>query len=700
MEYWDDIQGQNLKYARAQSMRMVLGKQIDTSKLYRYQIPYIDNELHIAIDAILSYATAQTPRPEVYPAQGTDEAKILARDVERAMQAHSDMMDVALIFEQAAFNVLIKRVGIIKLYYDPDYGSIGEIMVESLDPNWVVVDKNVRQGGNPQFICELHKDSLERLLEMFPAKKNELYDTLGIKRGTPRQMTQEVVWREFHATVYQKNKPVEWVFCFTKDVMLDAFKDPNWIYNGNGGKLSNFLPAPMKMYIPMNYLNDGSHWIDQTTPVEQAYSMQDVLNKRGRQIMENADTANGFLVFSTDAVTNDDVENLTGDPNQKLVINTKGTPIQDLIMQIAPHMLPPYVMEDKIDTRTTLHSLMGTPAQFTGTNQGGDDQDHTLGEAVMIKNQATGRQDRLVRSIERSARTYFNALAQMMRVHYDEKHWFVHNAGDGDYDRIAITRSMLDEGMQISVRSGTTLPFDKAQQETVALNLAKEGLISTLDLYKDLHMDNPQQRYDNWVKWKTSPQDLARDAFNEQDDQEAYVDFIELMDGKKVKPHDDATVEHVLSHRKQMITDKFLKAKRAYQTQMLDHVEAELHSLELRQALDQMSQPPQGLDVQNQPQLPQPMPPAPMGMPGMMPGAVPPAGAPMGAPAPPGMPMGAPMQPPMGQPGLMPPQASPTMGGVMQQGPPPPPPMSGAPLHGLPPSPMTNPMTLPNSRGV
>lgn len=672
-------------------MRMVLGKQIDTSKLYRYQIPYIDNELHISIDAIISYATAQTPRPEVYPAQDTDEAKILARDVEKAMQAHSDMMDLALVFEQAAWNLLVKRVGIIKLYFDPDYGSIGEIMVQSLDPNWVVVDKNVRQGGNPQFICELHKDSLERLLEMFPAKKNELFDTLGIKRGTPRQMTQEVVWREFHATVYQNGKPVEWVFCYTKDVMLDAFKDPNWVYSGNGGKLTNFLPAPMKMYIPMNYLNDGSHWIDQTTPVEQAYSMQDVLNKRGRQIMENADTANGFLVFSTDAVTNDDVENLTGDPNQKLVINTKGTPIQQLIMQIAPHMLPPYVMDDKIDTRTTLHSLMGTPAQFTGTNQG-EDKDNTLGEAVMIKNQATGRQDRLVRSIERTARMYFNALAQMMRVHYDEKHWFVHNAGDGDYDRIAITRSMLDEGMQISVRAGTTLPFDKAQQQAIAMNLAKEGLISTLDLYKDLHMDNPQQRYDNWVKWKTAPQDLARDAFNEQEDQEAYVDFIEIMDGKKVKPHDDATVAHVLSHRKQMITDKFLKAKRTIQTAMLDHVEAELHSLELRQALDQMSQPPQGLDVQNEPQLPPPMPVMPqMGMPSMqppMPQGMPPAGMP---------PMGG--APPMGAPGMQPPMGQPPMG-MPGQMPPPPPPMSGAPLHGLPPSPMTNPMTIPNTQGV
>jgi hypothetical protein len=690
-EYWDDVQGQNLKYARAQSVRMVLGKQIDTSKLYRYQIPYIDNELHIAVDTIISYATAQTPRPEVYPAQNTDEAKILARDVEKAMQSHSDMIGLDQIFEQAAWNCLVKRVGVIKLFYDPDYGRNGEIMAESLDPNFVIVDKNVKMGQNPSFICEIHKDSLERLLEMFPAKKEEMFRVLGVKRGTPRQMTMEIVWREFHATVYLKNKPVEWVFCYTKDVMLDAFKDPNWLYNGNGGRMSNFLPAPMKMYVPINYLNDGSHWVDQTTPVEQAYSMQDVLNKRGRQIMENADTANGFLVFSSDAVTNDDVENLTGDPNQKLTINTNGRPIGELVMQIQAHQLPSYVVEDKIDSRTTLHSLMGTPAQFSGTNAENNQGSDTLGEAVMIKNQASGRQDRFVRCIERAAKVYFNCLAQMMRVHYDDKHWFVYNAGDGDYDRICLTRSMLDEGMLIGVRTGTTLPFDKAQAQTIAMNLAKGGLISVLDLYQDLHMDNPQQRYDNWVKWKTQPDLLARDAFSQQEDQEAYVDFIEIMAGKKVKPRDDASLEHVLTHRKQMITDKFLKAKRAVQTEMLEHVEAELHSLELRQALDQMSQVPQGLDVTNQPQLPPPQPPMPMGMPGMPPGAVPPAGGQMGASPPPGMPIGGGQMPPgvMPQPGPMPPSAQ----GMPGQLPPPPP---GGQIGGALPNQIPGNMEVPN----
>lgn len=185
------------------------------------------------------------------------------------------------------------------------------------------------------------------------------------------------------------------------------------------------------------------------------------------------------------------------------------------------------------------------------------------------------------------------------------------------------------------------------------MNLAKMGMIAPLDLYRDLHMDNPQQRYDNWYKWKTAPDQLSRDAHDQSEDQEAYVDFVEIMAGKKIKPREEAGVAHILTHRKQMITDEFLKAKTSVQLAMLKHVEPELRSLELRTALDQMSN--QGLEALNPANpIQPPMQPgmqsgAPMGPPGGPPLAgqmVPPMpGGPMGTPPAPG---GAP--PPSGQP--------------------------------------------------
>ena len=643
------MQGYNLRYARAQSERMVLGKQIDVSKLYRYSIPYIENEIHVALDTILAYVTASTPKVEIWPAQDTEQSRMLARDLNKAVNAHSEKFNLVKVFEQIVHDDLVKRVGVIKVVFDPDCGPDGDIVPLVINPDWLVVDKNVLMNGNPEFIAEAHKESVEKIVERYPKKKEEIFKTLGIRRGTKSQLSAEVVWWEVHATVYEKygEKPDEMVFEFVEDVMLDQYKDLNWIYDGDSGKYKNFLDEHRKPYIPLNYLNDGTHWIDQTTPIEQAYSMQDILNKRGSQIMQNADTANGFLAFSSEGITADDVENLVGDPNQKFIIATNGRPLGDYVMQIPPHMLPDYVLDDKIDLRSTLKTIMATPAQTQGSNQSEAGKDQTATEAMMIKNQSTGRLDRLVRSIEFTAKQYFNFLIQMMLVHYTEKRWFIYNNGDGEFDYVAINRDTIETGMMVNVSSGSTMPYDKSRSQATALNLAKMGLISPLDLYKDLDLDSPQQRYENWVKWKTDPMSLSRDAETRGQDSKALGEYIAIMGGAKdVKPDEDADDNHIATHRKQLITMDFLKAKPSLQTKLLKLVEKEINSFELRQALDEISKPPE--EPQQPPQQP-------------------PMGGQAGG-------VGAPMQP-MGV-GVVPPMGSPSMGSPM-----PPAPLGGAPAN-------------------
>ena len=62
--------------------------------------------------------------------------------------------------------------------------------------------------------------------------------------------------------------------------------------------------------------------------------------------------------------------------------------------EITPHLLPNYVINDKQDIKNAIHSIMGTPSQFRGDNDDGGA--NTLGEATMMKNQASGRQDSII----------------------------------------------------------------------------------------------------------------------------------------------------------------------------------------------------------------------------------------------------------------------------------------------------------------
>lgn len=676
-EYWNKPSGFNLKQVRADNTRLYLGKHLDQNKLYRYQTPYVENQIYVGEEAIIAYLTAQNPQPEVYPAQDNQQSRIFAQDLEKAMKAHSDMFHIAELLGGTVRNALNKRIGLIKLSFDPNYGENGEIIPEVIDPEHVVVDKNAKQSENPAFICHMLKMTVNEVLSRWPEKREEVFRALGIKMGTPNQMEQIIQVREVWLTYYNKKfEAQEGLVYYFGNVVLEKDKNPNWLYAASH---KNFLSFPPKPFIPLNFDNDGAHWIDYTGPVEQASVLQDVLNKRGRQLMEVVDKANGLTVFSSDSgLTKDDLQNLTGDPNQRLIIKTAGQNVSDLVHRIDPPNIPTMLMQDKVDLRTQVHAILGTPSEFTGAEDGGKD-DPTLGQSQMKKNQAAGRQDLFVRSIDRFLARYFNLWTQFAVVWYDEKHMFVYNGGDGEFDYITMSRDLIEDGTIVSVKSGSTPPFDKGRQEAIGLKMADMKLLSPLDVYKLLNLPNAQQLYDNWAKFTTDPMELARTANDELDDNKAYIAYVEIMNGKKADDPDDAGKEFVLSLRKLMLRDDFLRAPRKRQKAYLDYVEKAVNSWALRDTLDQLSQQgPEALDPKNplpppQPPTPPmgagPMPPAPMG------GISPPPGPPnlppsplSGLPMPSGAGMGAPVLPPAGG-GIAPVVAPPTLGQVAPQAP-------------------------------
>lgn len=622
---------------------MLEGKHLQEHKLYRHQTPYMDNEIFVGIDAIIAYVCAQTPRAEVYPATDKTESKVLATDLEKYLHAHSEKFQLPQKMEGAVYNLMGKYVGFLKLRWDPLYGQDGEVVPEVVDPNHIIIDKNAKRGENPRFICHVLKDTIEGLISKFPEKEADILRHFTIKRKGTRNVTAEVVYREVWFTYWKDNKPEEAVAWYTGDVVLAKHKNPNWLYGDEG---ENFLDHPMKPFIPFNVNNDGSNWIDKTSALEQAVAQQDVLNKLGRQNIDNLATANGFKVLDSHAMRSEDAQNFTGDPNQLLLVKTKpGQTVKDVVAQLPPQLVSEQAINMVQDNRNTIHNILGTPSQFRGSDE---DQSKTATQAMMIKNQASGRQDKIVRSIESSMSLYFRLLTQMIAVWYDAKHYATINGGDGNFDFIEMHKTKVESGMSIRVEAGTTLPFDKARQEAVAQNAAEQKLISPYDYYKLMHMDNPQKLYDNWYKWQTNPQALAMDIATDEADRQAIVDFTELMAGKKVEQRNDPTKEYIEQFRLQMISDDFLNAKPKIQQNVIDFIRGAAISLANRTQLELMS---------NTPPAPEAGMPTPEGTPpGAPPGQPPVAGTPM--PGQPPVPGAVPGMPPAPAPG-MPPAASP-----------------------------------------
>lgn len=646
--YWNATDGYDLKKVRGDNERLYLGKQQDVRSLYRFQLPYGENQIYIAEQAIIAYVTAQNPQPEVSPCHDEPKCNAFALDLEKVMMAHCQKVKFQDVLESTVRNALNKRVGLIYLKYDPNHGRNGEIIPISLDPNNVTIDKNVRKGHNPAFVSRQLKMPVSEACNRWPERKEDIFKEVGIVRGTPKQLDIELNIREVWLTHYDRKtyEPKEAVVYYFSDLVLEKDRNPNWLY---ANPRRNFMDLPLKPFIPLNLDNDGSHWIDQTSAVEQAGPLQNVFNKRGRQLMEVADKANGLLVVSSDSgLTKDDLQNLTGDPNQRIIIKTPAQGrTQDMVYQVPPPQVPNFLYQDKVDLRMQIGNIMGAPTDFTGVDDGENGED-TLGQSMMKKSQASGRQDLYVRAIDRMLYDYFNYLCQMMCVWYNDEHWFVYNGGDGEFDHIMMTRDLIEEGIAVNVKPGTSTPPDKQRVEAITLQLLKVKGVSLLDAFKFLHLPNPQQLYDNWAKSSSDPMALARDALDELDESKAFIAYIEIMNGKKPKDPDDCTKEFVLTLRKIMLRDEFIKAPRKYQKAFLAYVDKAIASLELRTSLDIMSR--EGLQLLEPQQpiqpLPPPMPPMPPQMPGMMPPGIMPGG---GQPSP--------------QPGI-PPQNLPVGGGV------------------------------------
>jgi hypothetical protein len=409
-------------------------------------------------------------------------------------------------------------------------------------------------------------------------------------------------------------------------------------------------------------VNYGTHVIDNTTPLEQAAEMQKYLMRRGRQIAENADKANGLLVIGTSSgLSKDDGQNITGDPNQKLFVeNEDGKNLDQLVMQLQAQVLPQYVMADKLDARAQIGNIMGAPTDFTGSDT--DDSDPKVGIAMIKRNQAAGRQDLMVRAMTRMIAQAYQYYVQMAIVWYTESRDFTYDAGDGEFDFITLKRDLIQKG--IRVKASKPSNPDRSRIEAIVLKLLEQKAISLLDAYKILQLDNAQQLYDNWAKQSADPMALARDALDVVDESEAYVAFQDIMAGRPVDEKNNPSKEYILSLRKLMINDDFLHAKKSDQNKFIKYVTKCIDSLEERLALEEASQiggptaeglrpgaplpnpamPPPGAGGQAMPGMPPP--------PGAMPPQMPPAGAIPGQP-----PMGGAMPlPPMmgGMPGPMP----------------------------------------------
>lgn len=565
--YWNETKG--LAAVRANNMNLWLPNHYKDASVYDYQEGnlYQNPRIFVSVETICSVVNARIAQPSVSPGQDSPTSVQLALDVSKALYAHSEKFQTNDIFRVQVRNLMLKRIGYVKLRFDPSIGKHGEIVPELVLPEDLIIDMDAKWGEIPRFMAQrIRNKTYEELVALFPDAQQEIYELAGVQRRDSKgnlvayksQLAKKAVIFEVWFRYY---KDLEWkggLMWIDENfqTVLGKMQNPNWNYDTEDTAIGNILDQPEPPFIPINYLNDGTSYIDQTSMVEQAESQQRIHNRRGFQVMENADQAGSGLVFNTVMIKKEDIAKLTGSPDER--IGVKGD-VRAAVARVAPPPLPNYVIEDKIYSAQQIDDIFGTHDISRGKQSG----NKTLGQDQIQVQQDYTRMDDISRAVERMSVKYYRYLAQMMKVYYTEEHWFKATGEDGQYDFVMMKNDLIEDGVDITVESGSTMPMNKEAQQEFASNLARIGMIDPLTLYEvggGAPLPSPKKMLERFMAFKTNPLEFAGMAAKDSFNRDAMMDIQILNSGAIPKPRDEITAEYLAFFNQYMLTGDYIKA--------------------------------------------------------------------------------------------------------------------------------------------
>lgn len=497
------------------------GDQVDASQLRDDLESEVENIVFENLETFLPIATARTPEPSMTVAYKNEYTRAYARDVKNTLMAEYEVyQNMAIKLTSGIRNHQLNLLGAFKYGYDED---TGEFWTEE------VYATNLRVSKDGKFVYEYIRDkTLGDLLELFPERKAAILNHLGY--NSSMEPTKKIL---DSPVTYGEAWSEKWVGWMLDTLPLGLERNPHFDYEGKTismptGRLIpdeygrqveemeektvyyNQFKTPRIPYLFLRYFNRGISIYDDTTLVEQAIGPQNRVNKRKRQIGENADSMNGTIVSSKDYFSEGEFEKLEGGINEKILLS-QGDPHVGINKIFGPEM-PQFVYNDMLDSRAAADNLFGTHSTTRGQKSG----NNTLGQDVLQKDQDYGRVDGYVRNaVESFAKEWFEAMYHMYLVYQtEEKSIAVPEEDDFENDNVIFSRervpiiqkkdgSLIVCPLLILVKQGSTLPKDELAEYQKAKD--QKEMLSPLDYFKKTNEPNPKELAKNALLWAKNP---------------------------------------------------------------------------------------------------------------------------------------------------------------------------------------------------
>lgn len=490
------------------------GKQHEGNTYYEYQKPHTNNIIHRDTETRIAIAAGRMPDIIVIPDNPDDDNSTEdARDFEQYLASKVNSDVTKRLMKNVLRDEEIKLIGCIKVRWDPNRGKLGDVTFERVKSQDIIFDHTatIPEDGytsdNMEFISEWIEESISLIIAKFPAAKSEFLKKFGMvdeTRAGAAKLASKVRYRETWFTWYDtQGKRIEGVCWHYNGLMLDKKKSPYWDWKED----RNHFDMPHKPYMFTSYKNLGYGAHDDTTSIEQAIPMQDVVNKRGMQITEINDRAIPKLVIAGSAMTKEEAERLTPDPHENVYLNADaGADASKAVATIDTPAANPELYTDMQGAKADIDSQFSTHSVTRG--EATSDDLSGVSKQITREGDLSIADDIVQIVVQRLVTEMANWATQLMIINYydpnkglkpgDEgydfnfKPWRTTQPGkNGDYIVVSMTRDRIRKGINVIVNSNT---IDKPTQRSLAIQLSQEKAIDPYSLFEALEIPNPREK--------------------------------------------------------------------------------------------------------------------------------------------------------------------------------------------------------------
>lgn len=551
------------------------------------------NRLFVNQEAVINSLIANLPKPNVLPGRDTPEARALASQKEKFFQIKYTERNVKEVMRKGLRNLYFSRLIVLKPYWDP---RINDFNVKAVNPKDVRFSKKSTKEDDSEFAIEEITDNLSSVLKRFPKKAEQILKKFGYADDSD-------VLIENPEVKYKEAWCWDYVIFKLDNIILGKIKNPyfDWdgllvtdeemanIQNADGDARRNLFETlrgvqdermemkrvatekmaamqvaekegtpmpvlddaetpiewdayyfnhfdkPRKPYIFATIFNNENTPIGQTDMYEQAIPLQDDIDETKRNITENAKLVNGTWKIDSNVMSEAAAQKLRTEVGG--VIYGKG--VKDGATRETGQPLPQFVLENLLDSRREVDEIMAASSAFKGVREGQE----TKGGRLALVDQSYLRLNELVQVVDYVNYELFNWFYQLAKIRYTEHHYAKTVGKEAAAEEITLIQDDFEDGSEIRVIGGKTLPEDRQFKYEQAQQDVKDGLLSPIDYFEVAGYDAPNEKAKNRVVFNVNPayavgltpEEMQKIAPPKQDENppSASISFKDLpMDGK------------------------------------------------------------------------------------------------------------------------------------------------------------------------